>query len=188
MGMNVWVNVCLYDTVLTVEVVRKAIVARRSWSICWNHLQTFSVSTVLGQKASDVEQSWGASAKFPESRPPPHWTGRVLQKGHMFSELRVLLFCSLGVCMGGWERMCEWMSLECHSCAQTPDRGERCLGPDLQCPRKRHQAPRVRVTRSQPGELLKPGRKGLLWRLLDRHCCRTMLEYLLNTSTNVFCQ
>ena len=26
----------------------------------------------------------------------------------------------------------------------------------------------VRVTRSQPGELLKPGRKGLLWRLLER--------------------
>ena len=23
------------------------------------------------------------------------------------------------------------MSLECHSCAQTLDRGERCLGPDI---------------------------------------------------------
>ena len=35
------------------------------------------------------------------------------------------------------------------------------------CPRH-PQAPRVRVTRSQPGELLKPFRSGLLWRLLER--------------------
>ena len=26
------------------------------------------------------------------------------------------------------------MSLGCHSCAQTLDRGERCLGPDFKCP------------------------------------------------------
>ena len=52
--------------------------------------------------------------------------------------------------MGGWEWMCEWMSSWCHSCAQTLDRGERCLVPDFQCPRYRHhQAPRVRVTRNQ---------------------------------------
>ena len=77
------------------------------------------------------------------------------------------------------------MSLQCHSCAQTMDRGERCLGPDLE---SHHQAPRVRVTRSRPGELLKPGRKRFLWRYLERHCCRAMLEYLLKTSRNVFCQ
>ena len=34
----------------------------------------------------------------------------------------------LGVCMAGWEWMCEWISSECHSCAQTLERGERCLG------------------------------------------------------------
>ena len=36
----------------------------------------FSVSTVLGEKASDVEQSWGTSAKISGRRPPTHWTGR----------------------------------------------------------------------------------------------------------------
>ena len=41
-------------------------------------------------------------------------------------------------------------------------------GRDLQYPRKGHQAPGVRVTRSQPRELLKPGRKRLLCRLLER--------------------
>ena len=67
----------------------------------------FSVSTVLGEKASDVEQSRGASAKLPGRRPPPHWTGRgQVNEGIMFSELRVLLFV-LGVCMAGWEWMCE---------------------------------------------------------------------------------
>ena len=45
------------------EVVRKAIVASRS-CICLTHLQTFSVSTVLDQKASNVKQSSGASAKL----------------------------------------------------------------------------------------------------------------------------
>ena len=35
--------------------------------------------------------------------------------------------------MDVWEWMCECMSLQRHSCAQTLDRGERCLGPDLQC-------------------------------------------------------
>ena len=71
--------------------------------------------------------------------------------------------------MNGNECVSECLSLRCHSCAQILDRGERCLGRDLQYPRKRHhQAPRVRVTRSQPGELLKPGRKGLLWMLFER--------------------
>ena len=69
----------------------------------------------------------------------------------------------------GNECVSELLFLRCHSCGQTLDRGERCLGPDLQCPRYwHHHAPRVRVTRSQPGELLKPGRKRLLWRLLER--------------------
>ena len=62
-----------------------------------------------------------------------------------------------GVC----EWMCEWMSLQCHSCAQTLDRGERCLGPDLQCPRSwHHQAPRVRVTRISLGSCLSLAGKG----------------------------
>ena len=37
-----------------VDVVRKAIIAGRYSIICWTHLQMFSVSTVLGEKASDV--------------------------------------------------------------------------------------------------------------------------------------
>ena len=47
-----------------VEVVRKGFVIGKCWSMCWTHLQMFSVSTVLGDKASDVEQSWGPSAKL----------------------------------------------------------------------------------------------------------------------------
>ena len=58
-----------------VEVVRKGIVAGRCWNICWTHLQMVSVSTVLGEKASVVEQSWGASAKLFDRRPASHWTG-----------------------------------------------------------------------------------------------------------------
>ena len=71
------------------------------------------------------------------SRPSPNATldrRGQLNEGVMFGELRVLLFV-LVVCMGGWEWMCEWMSLPCRSCAPTLDRGDRCLGPDLQCPR-----------------------------------------------------
>ena len=94
MGMDVWVNIFLYDAVLIVEVVRKAIVARRSWSICWTHLQTFCVST----------------SKLPESRLPPHWTERVLQKGHMFSELSVFLFvCVMSV--HGWMGKDVWVNV-----------------------------------------------------------------------------
>ena len=140
-------------------------------SMCCTHLQMFSVSTVLGEKASDVEQSWRAGAKLPGRRPQAHWTGRgPVNEGIMFGHLKVLLFLFLfwGVCTGVWAWICEWMSLQCHSCAQILDRGERCLGRDLQYPRKRHQVPHVRVTGNQPGELLKPGRKTLLWRLLER--------------------
>ena len=71
----------------------------------------FSVSTVLGEKASDMDQSRGAGAKFPGRRQPPIWTGRgQLTEGVMFGELRVVLFVCLfvlGVCMGVWEWMFE---------------------------------------------------------------------------------
>ena len=39
------------------EVVRKGIVVWKCWSMCSTHLQMFSVSTVVGEKASDVELS-----------------------------------------------------------------------------------------------------------------------------------
>ena len=72
--------------------------------------------------------------------------------------------------------------LPCRSCAQILDRGEGWVGRDLQHPRKRHQPPRV--TRTQPGEVLNPGRTGLSWRLLERPLlsgnvavmCRTHLQ------------
>ena len=38
-----------------VDVVRKAVIAGFFKFICWRHLQMFSVSTVLGEKTSDVE-------------------------------------------------------------------------------------------------------------------------------------
>ena len=45
-----------------VEVVRKRIVSGRYCNICWRYLQMFSVTAVLGEKASDVEQSSAAGA------------------------------------------------------------------------------------------------------------------------------
>ena len=70
----------------------------------------FSVSTVQGEKASDVEQSWGASAELPCRRVTLRWTGRgQLYEGIMFGELKVLLFVcfrSVHGWMGGWD----WMS------------------------------------------------------------------------------
>ena len=67
-----------------------------------------SVSIVLGEEASDVGAVLSSLPhKLPGRRPPPHWTGRrQLKEGVMFGELRVLLFV-LGVCMVGWEWMCE---------------------------------------------------------------------------------
>ena len=48
----------------------------------------FFVSTVLGEKSSEVDQSLVASAKFPGRCPPPHWTGRgPVKKRIMFGEL-----------------------------------------------------------------------------------------------------
>ena len=144
-----------------VEVVRKDIVVGKCWSMCWTHLQMFSVSTVLGEKVSDVEQSWGASAKLLVVA--HHHLGQEDDKSTKTSCLVSWGFCSFfvfGMCMGGWECMCEWMSLAYHCCAQTLDRGERCVRRDLQYWRKRHhQVRRDRISRSQPGELLKPGRK-----------------------------
>ena len=114
------------------------------------------------------------------SRCPASWPSPTItldrkkttkRRHHVWSVERFalfILFLFWGVCMGVWEWMCEWMPWQCHSCAQILDRGVRCLGPDLHYPRKLHQASRVRVTRSQPGELLMPGRKRLLWRLLER--------------------
>ena len=55
----------------------------------------FFVSTVVGEKSSDVEQSSVASAKLPSRRPPPHWTGRgPVKKGIMFGELSFFSFFS----------------------------------------------------------------------------------------------
>ena len=54
----------------------------------------FSVSTVLGEKASDVEQSRGAGAKLPGRGPPAHWTVTGAGKeGILFGELSVFFFC-----------------------------------------------------------------------------------------------
>jgi len=55
----------------------------------------FCVSTVLGQKASEVEQPRGVGAKLPGRRPPPHQTGRgPVNEGIMFGQLSVLLVFS----------------------------------------------------------------------------------------------
>ena len=79
---------------LIVVVVRKGTVVWKCWTLCWTHLQMFSVSTVLGEKASDVEQSWGASAKLPGRRPPPLWVGRgQLKEGFISGEFRVFDLC-----------------------------------------------------------------------------------------------
>ena len=79
-----------------VQVVRKAIVVGKCWSMCWTHLQMFSVSTVLGKKASTVEQSWGEGANLPGRRPSPYWTGRgPVNESIMFGELSILLLLFL---------------------------------------------------------------------------------------------
>ena len=94
-----------------VETVKKPIVVVKCGNMCWTHLQMFSVSTVLGEKASVVEQCRGASAKLPGCRPPPHWTGRAQVKERiMFSNLRILLF----VCFRsthGWMGMDVWVNV-----------------------------------------------------------------------------
>ena len=54
------------------EVVRKAIIVGKCCSMWRTHLQMFSVSTVLGEKVSDVVHSRGVSAELPDRRPTPH--------------------------------------------------------------------------------------------------------------------
>ena len=79
-----------------VEVVRQGIVVGKCWSMYWTHLQMFSASTVLGKKASEVEQSSGAGAELPGRRPPPHSTGGgPVNESVMFGELSILFrfFC-----------------------------------------------------------------------------------------------
>ena len=76
------------------ETIRKGIVVWKCWSICWIHLQMFFVSTVLGERSSHVEQTWGAAAKLPGRRPPARWTRRgPLNKGIMIGELRDYSLC-----------------------------------------------------------------------------------------------
>ena len=46
-----------------------------------------SVSTVLCEQASEVEQPRGADASLPGRLPPRHWTGRAEEnEGVMFGE------------------------------------------------------------------------------------------------------
>ena len=39
-----------------VELLEKPLLPGHFFCICWTHLQIFSVSTVLGEKTSDVDQ------------------------------------------------------------------------------------------------------------------------------------
>ena len=169
-----------------VEVVRKGIVVGKCWSLCWTHLQVFSVSTVLGDKASDVEQSWRASAKLPGRRPPSLSTGK--NNSTNLSHLVSWRFCSLfSECawVDGSECVSECLPLRCHSCAQTLDRGEGCLGHDLNygdndiisCRHHVSDSPGVSL-----GSCCTQSRKGYCACCYKRYCCRAML---LNTSTNV---
>ena len=90
---SAWRTVEAIQEKVIVQAVRKGIVVWKCWRMCWTHLQMYFVSTVLGEQSSDVEQSWGASAKLPGRRPPPHWTGRAaVNKGIVFGELSVF-FC-----------------------------------------------------------------------------------------------
>ena len=153
-----------------VEAVKKAVIAGFFKFICWTHLQMFSVSTVLGEKASIVEQSWGASAKLPGLRPAPHWTGRAQVKERiMFSKLRILLF----VCFRsthGWMGMDVWVNVFTipFLCADSgPWRKMSRAWPPMSaittssgstCPSHQESAWGAAEARQ----------KGLLWRLLER--------------------
>ena len=94
-----------------VEVVRKAVFSGFFKFICWTHLQMFSVSTVLGEKYSVMQQSRGESTKLPGLRPAPHWTGRAQVKERiMFSKLRILLFVYFRS-THGWMGMDVWVNV-----------------------------------------------------------------------------
>ena len=130
----------------------------------------FSVSTDLGEKASVVEQSWGAYAKLPGLRPAPHWTGRAQVKERiMFSKLRILLF----VCFRsthGWMGMDVWVNvftMPFLSADSGPWRKMSRAWPTMSaittssgstCPSHQESAWGAAEARQ----------KGLLWRLLER--------------------
>ena len=144
MDGNGCVNECLNLNVFTMPLLcadsgpwRNLESCWKCWSMCWTHLQMVSVSIVLVEKASDVEQSWGAGAKLPGRRPPPHWTVRgPVKEGVNISELSVLqLFVVVEECAWMFGNRCVSECLEdAIFFMQTLDRGERCLGPDFQCP------------------------------------------------------
>ena len=152
-----------------IRIIRKDNVAREWWSFSWTCLQTVFSSTVLGEKASEVGRPRGAASNFTDV---VHQTGQQQHRKrtricmHQIwwvwgFALRLFLECE---CVNGHECVGECMTSQWPSSAQTLDCGERCRGPDLQCPRWRHHhAPHTRVTRSQPGEPLKQGR-------IDGHC------------------
>ena len=101
----------MYGNGCVSECLDNAIVVRRFWTVekpgellkmLEYVLNTFTnvfcqyCPRSLGEKASDVEQSWHASAKLPARRPSPHWTVRgPVKEGIMFGELSVLLFVFL---------------------------------------------------------------------------------------------
>ena len=83
MGMDVWVNVFTMPflcadsgpwrqlsrarptmSAIITSSGSTCLLKRPSFCICWTHLQIFFVSTVLGEKTSDVDQSWRASANL----------------------------------------------------------------------------------------------------------------------------
>ena len=70
------------------------------------HIYKCFVSTVLGEKASEVEQPHGASAKLPGRRQPPHWNRErtTKRRRHVWSVERFALsfsfLRSVHGCMG----------------------------------------------------------------------------------------
>ena len=110
-----------------VEVDRKGIVVGKCWRMRWTLLQKFSVSTVLGEKASDVVKSWGAGAKLTKKLPTITLDRkRTIKRRHhvwwvevCFSSLffSLFLFCFLFcffVCflsVNGWMGMDVWVNV-----------------------------------------------------------------------------
>ena len=91
---SAWGAVEAIEEKVIVETVSKGIVVWKCWSMCWTHLQMFFVSTVVGERSSDVEQPWAAAAKLPGRRPPGRWTRRgPVNKAFMFGELSDYFLC-----------------------------------------------------------------------------------------------
>jgi len=112
---------------------------KRSRYVWWVEDLVLCFRSVHGWIGMDVLVNvWGLRSICQASWPSPTTTlgrkGTSEWRRHVWRVEGFALFI-LGVCIAGWEWMCEWTSSECHFCAQTLDRGERCLGPDLQCPR-----------------------------------------------------